>query len=137
MGFFDTVKAKAGDLAADAERASRIAAIQARIAVMQQDLKKAEKGLGQVTFALVERGDLTHPELLAAIDEVRAAQAAIDSKEAEIAQLRAEDEQAPAAEAPSAFPPPTAETPVAPPPIPAPDAPGTTPTPPAPNVPGA
>lgn len=125
MGFFDTVKAKAGDLAADAERASKVAAIQARMAVLQQDLKKAERELGQAAFSLVERGELSHPELALAIDGVRGAQAAIDAKEAEIAQLRTDDEAATASAAP-----PAAEAPVPPPPAAAPANPDQPPTPP-------
>ena len=126
MGFFDTVKAKAGDFAADAERASKVAAIQARIAVLQQDLKKAERELGQATFSLVERGELSHPELALAVDGVRAAQAAIDAKETEIAQLRTDEAAAtsaapPAAEAPVT--PPAAEAPAPPPPAAAPASP--------------
>lgn len=131
MGFFDTVKAKAGDLAADAERASKIAAIQARMAVMQQDLKKAERDLGQATFALIERGEITHPELATAVDEVRAAQAAIEAKEEEIAQLRAAAE-VPAAEAAAAAAPPSATSPVPPPPVPTAPAPSQAESPPPP-----
>ena len=89
MGFFDTVKSKAGDLAADAERAGRVTAAQTKIAVLQQDLKKAERELGHRAFALAVRGELDHPELTLAIERVRAAQGAIDAKEAEISGLRA------------------------------------------------
>jgi len=89
MGFFDSVKSKAGDLAADAERAGRVTAAQTKVAVLQQDLKKAERELGHSTFALAARGEFDHPELTSAIERVRAAQAAIDTKEAEIAGLRA------------------------------------------------
>jgi hypothetical protein len=89
MGFFDTVKSKAGDLAADAERAGRVTAAQTKIAVLQQDLKKAERELGHKAFALATRGELDHPELALAIERVRAAQGAIDAKESEISGLRA------------------------------------------------
>lgn len=89
MGFFDTVKSKAGDLAADAERAGRVTAAQGKVAVLQQDLKKAERELGHKAFALAARGELDHPELTLAIERVRAAQGAIDAKESEISGLRA------------------------------------------------
>jgi len=89
MGFFDTVKTKAGGLATDAGRASRVTAAQTKIAVLQQDLKKAERELGHKAFALAARGELEHPELALAIERVRAAQGAIDAKEAEVAGLRA------------------------------------------------
>lgn len=88
MGFFDTVKSKAGDLAADAERAGRVTAAQGKVAVLQQDLKKAERELGHKAFALAERGELDHPELALAIERVRAAQGAIDAKESEIGPAR-------------------------------------------------
>lgn len=88
MGFFDTVKSKAGDLAADAERAGRVTAAQTKIAVLQQDLKKAERELGHRAFALAARGELDHPELTMAIERVRVAQGAIDAKETEISGLR-------------------------------------------------
>jgi len=56
MGFFDTVKAKAGALASDAGRAGKVTAAQARLVVLQNDLRKAERELGHQTFALIERG---------------------------------------------------------------------------------
>ncbi len=46
MGLFDTVKAKAGELAADAERAGKVAAAQARLVTLQSDVRKAERELG-------------------------------------------------------------------------------------------
>lgn len=88
MGLFDIVKAKADDLAAEAERAGRVAAAYARIAVLQQDLKNAERDLGRATFALVERGEIDHPELTAVAERVRDTQNAIHGKEAEIVELR-------------------------------------------------
>lgn len=94
MGVFDIVKAKADDLAAEAERTGRVAAAYARIAVLQQDLKNAERDLGQATFALVERGEIDHPELTAVAERVRATQDAIRSKETEIVELRSPSEAA-------------------------------------------
>jgi hypothetical protein len=121
MGFFDTVKDKAGALAADAERAGKVTAAQARLVVLQNDLRKAERELGHAAFALVERGELDHPELAAAVARLRATAAEVQSKEAEIAALRGgAPEDAGAAvttpfetPAPDAAGPPASTTPVA------------------------
>ena len=93
MGFFDTVRDKAGALAADAERAGKVTAAQGRLVVLQNDLRRAERELGQEAFALVERGALDHPELAAAIERLRATTAAVCAKESEIASLRGAGEE--------------------------------------------
>jgi ribonuclease E len=90
MGFFDSVKNKAGTLAADAERAGKVTAAQARLTVLQGDLKKAERDLGHAAFLLIERGDLDHPELAPAVERVSAAAAEVRAKERTIAELRGE-----------------------------------------------
>jgi hypothetical protein len=90
MGFFDTVKDKAGALATDAGRAGRVTAAQARLVVLQNDLRKAERELGQAAFALAERGGLDHPDLASAVERLRAIAAEVGAKEAEIAALRNE-----------------------------------------------
>ena len=90
MGFFDTVKGKAGALAADAERAGKVTAAQARLVVLQNDLKKAERELGHAAYALAERGELDHPDLTHAIERLRGTSAEVRAKEAEIAALRGE-----------------------------------------------
>ena len=88
MGLFDTVKAKAGELAADAERAGKVTAAQARLVTLQGDLRKAERELGQTAFALVELGEPLHPDLEAAVAAVREAHDALREREREIAELR-------------------------------------------------
>ncbi len=88
MGFFDTVRDTAGALAADAERAGKVTAAQARLAVLQSDLRKAERELGHEAFALVERGELDHPDLVMAVTRLRATAAEIRTREDEIAALR-------------------------------------------------
>ena len=103
MGFFDTVKDKAGALAADTQRAGKVTAAQARLVVLQNDLKKAERELGHAAFALAERGELDHPDLAHAIERLRATMAEVHGKEAEIAALRGE--AAPAETPMSAAPP--------------------------------
>ena len=90
MGFFDTVKGKAGALAADAERAGKVTAAQARLVVLQNDLKKAERELGHAAYALAERGELEHPDLTYAIERLRGTSSEVRAKEAEIAALRGE-----------------------------------------------
>ena len=93
MGFFDTVKDKAGALAADTQRAGKVTAAQARLVVLQNDLRKAERELGHAAFALAERGELDHPDLAHAVERLRATTAEVRAKEAEIAALRGETPQ--------------------------------------------
>ena len=109
MGFFDTVKDKAGALAADTQRAGKVTAAQARLVVLQNDLKKAERELGHAAFALAERGELDHPDLAHAVERLRATMAEVRGKEAEIAALRGETAPAetPMTTAPATAPPAT------------------------------
>jgi hypothetical protein len=94
MGFFDAVKDKAGALAADTQRAGKVTAAQARLVVLQSDLKKAERELGHAAFALAERGEIAHPDLAPAVERLRSTSAEVRSKEAEIAALRGEAHRA-------------------------------------------
>jgi len=100
MGLFDTVKLKANALAADAERAGRVTAAQARTVVLQNDIRKAERELGHSAFSLIESGDIAHTDLEAAAARLRDARQALQDKETEIEGLRhgaeAGDEAAPA-----------------------------------------
>jgi hypothetical protein len=89
MGFFDTVKEKAGAFATDAERAGRVTAAQARLLVLQNDLRKAERDLGHAAAALIEAGAALHPDLGPSAARVRETRDALLDKEAEIAALRA------------------------------------------------
>jgi hypothetical protein len=133
MGLFDTVKTKASELAADAERARKIAAAQTRTVVLQNEIRKAERELGHATFALIERGEIAHPDLEHTATALHDARRALKDKELEIAALRGEpdesdsataaagdaqtapaaDTAAPAAEAPPAEPPAPAKKPAA------------------------
>ena len=88
MGLFDTVKLKANALAADAERAGKVTAAQARTVVLQNDIRKAERELGHSAFSLIESGEIAHPDLEAAAARLREARQALKDKEAEIAGLR-------------------------------------------------
>jgi hypothetical protein len=97
MGLFDSVKAKAGELAADAERAGKVAAAQARIVTLQNEVRKAERDLGQAVYALIEQGEAVHPDLLVAAGAVDEALEALHAKEREIAGLRGEGAAAPSA----------------------------------------
>jgi hypothetical protein len=107
MGFFDTVKEKANALAADTQRAGKVTAVQARVLVLQSDLRKAERDLGHAAAALIETGALRHPDLEPQAARVRETREALIAKEAEIAALRATG----AASAP--FSPATTEAPTA------------------------
>jgi hypothetical protein len=116
--FFDTAKAKAGDVAVDAERTGRLAAARIRLIALQNDLKKAERELGQATYEMIEHHAPDQSALTAAIARVQAAHTAIAAKEAQIAELRSAAE-APPAEAGQAGgvelgPPQPAEPPAAP-----------------------
>ena len=88
MGLFDTVKLKANALAADAERAGKVTAAQARTVVLQNDIRKAERELGHSTFSLIESGEIAHPDLEAAVARLREARQALNNKEVEIEVLR-------------------------------------------------
>jgi len=88
MGLFDTVKLKANALAADAERAGKVTAAQARTVVLQNEIRKAERELGHSAFSLIESGEIGHPDLEATAARLREARQAPHDKEAEIARLR-------------------------------------------------
>ncbi len=104
MGFFDTVKEKANALASDAGRASKVTAAQARIVVLQNEVRKAERELGHAAFDLIERGELEPAGAAAAAARLREAHRALSDKEAEIAAIRAAagDPQAAAGDAQAA-----------------------------------
>jgi len=113
MGFFDTVKEKANALASDAGRASKVTAAQARVVVLQNEVRKAERELGHATFDLVESGKLGHAGIAASAARLRDAHRALSEKEAEIAAIRAGagDPQAAGAAAQVVEPPAPAEGP--------------------------
>lgn len=89
MGFFDTVKDKAGAFASDAERAGKVTAAQARLLVLQNDVRKAERDLGHAAADLTKGGAILHPDLEPSAARVRVARGELRAKEAEIAALRA------------------------------------------------
>ncbi|HOT24064.1 MAG TPA: hypothetical protein PLB30_08340 [Thermoleophilia bacterium] len=90
MGIFDTIKDKAGDLASDAERAGKLGAAQVKLKSLQGDVRDALARLGEEAFALVEKGELSHPGLEAAVAGVRDAKKLVADKEEEIARIKAE-----------------------------------------------
>lgn len=106
MGFFDTFKEKAGAFATDAERAGKVTAAQARLLVLQNDVRKAERDLGHAAAALIEAGELLHPDLGLSAARVRETREALRVKDAEIAALRAAGATS-AATAPATAPAPT------------------------------
>ena len=89
MGFFDTVKDKANALASDAGRASTVTAAQARVVVLQREVRKAERELGHAAFDLIERGELEPAGAAEAAARLREAHRALSDKEEEIAAIRA------------------------------------------------
>ena len=101
MGLFDTVKLKANALAADAERAGKVTAAQARTVVLQNEIRKAERELGHSAFSLLESGEIVHPDLEAASARLREARQALTDKEAEIEALRGRAAEADEAAAPA------------------------------------
>jgi hypothetical protein len=90
MGIFDTIKDKAGDLAGDAERAGKVGAAQVKLKSLQGDVDKELQTLGREAFELIEKGELSHPALDAAVARVRDAKNVVADKEAEIEKLKAE-----------------------------------------------
>jgi hypothetical protein len=88
MGFFDSVRDKASTLVADAERAGKVTAAQARLVSLQSDLRKAERELGRLAAPLVAAGEIAHATLRSAAARALEASAAVAAKEAEIADLR-------------------------------------------------
>ena len=92
MGLFDTVKLKANALAADAERAGKVTAAQARTVVLQNDIRKAERELGHGAFSLIESDEIAHPEIETAAARLREARQALNDKEAETQKARRREE---------------------------------------------
>jgi hypothetical protein len=90
MGIFDTIKDKAGDLAGDAERAGKVGAAQMKLKSLQGDVDKELQTLGREAFELIEKGELSHAALDAAVARVRDAKSVVADKEAEIEKLKAE-----------------------------------------------
>lgn len=97
MGFFDKVKEKAGEVASDTARASKIAQAQMKVKSLHGDVDKAKGELGAAAYELIDKGELSNPAFDEAIAKIRDAQAKVAEKEAEIAALRAEGEAAKAA----------------------------------------
>jgi ATP/maltotriose-dependent transcriptional regulator MalT len=90
MGTLDKWLEKASGVASDAGRTGRVAQAQIKLRSLQGDLKDARAELGAVAFGLADRGDISHPELEAALTKVRTAEALVREKEAEIGQIKAE-----------------------------------------------
>jgi NTP pyrophosphatase (non-canonical NTP hydrolase) len=107
MGFFDKVKEKAGEIADDAGRATKVAQAQMKLKSLQGDVEAAKKELGDVAFQLVAGGELAHAGLEAPVSKIREALGRVADKEAEITAIKAagaepEAEMPAAAEAPPA-----------------------------------
>jgi NTP pyrophosphatase (non-canonical NTP hydrolase) len=89
MGFFDKVKEKAGEIADDAGRATKVAQAQMKLKSLQGDVDTAKKELGDVAFNLIAGGELAHASLEAPVAKIREALGRVADKEAEIAAIKA------------------------------------------------
>ena len=70
MGFFDKVKEKAGEIADDAGRATKVAQAQMKLKSLQGDVEAAKKELGDVAFQLVAGGEFRSLDFLVALKEL-------------------------------------------------------------------
>jgi hypothetical protein len=102
MGFFDKVKEKAGEIADDAGRATKVAQAQMKLKSLQGDVDAAKKELGEVAFQLVAGGELAHAGLEAPVAKIREALGRVADKEAEIAAIKAAGAEAEAETPPAA-----------------------------------
>ncbi len=94
MGTFDDLKARAtqmaGDLAAGAQKTSKLAQAQLKLSSLQKDAQAARAALGGVAYQLASRGEIAHAELTDPLEKVRAADELVRAKEQEIAQIKSE-----------------------------------------------
>jgi hypothetical protein len=88
--YLDKASSMASGLAGQAEKTGRVAQAQIKLRSLQGEAKDANAELGALVAGLVERGELSHPELEPALDKARAAAALVREKEEEIARLKAE-----------------------------------------------
>ena len=84
MGFFDKVKEKAGEIADDAGRATKVAQAQMKLKSLQGDVEAAKKELGDVAFQLVAGGELAHAGLEAPVSKIREALALVADDDPEM-----------------------------------------------------
>ncbi len=68
MGLLDKVKASAEQAASSAQK-------QAQIVATKREMSQAYGDLGKTAFGLVDRGALSHPDLVAGVDHIRELQA--------------------------------------------------------------
>jgi len=101
MGFLDSVKKTATNVASDAGKAGKVAQAQLKLKSLQGDVANAQKELGAIAYDLVARGAVSHVEMEAPVAKVREAQALVAEKEAEIAELRAQSGAGIPADAPA------------------------------------
>jgi hypothetical protein len=73
MSFFDRAKQVAGQATGRAKE--EIAEVQTRL-----ELDKAYEQLGKTTFGLIDTGELTHEQLAATVDRIRALRAKLSDK---------------------------------------------------------
>ena len=91
MGIFDTIKDKAGDLAETPAAPARSGPRRSSSSRCRATSRTPWRRSAGEAFELVEKGELTHPGLEAAIAKVRDTKKLVDDKKAEIEALKAED----------------------------------------------
>ena len=90
MGFLDNVKKGASKAASDAGRAAKVGQAQMKVKSLNGDIEGVKKEMGVVTYDLIDKGELSNSAFDEHIAKIRAIQAQIVEKEAEIAALKAE-----------------------------------------------
>jgi hypothetical protein len=73
MGLFDKVKAGAEQAASSAQK-------QAQTVATKRELGQAFTDLGKTAFGLVDRGEISHGDLAAGVDHIRALQARLSGE---------------------------------------------------------
>ena len=90
MGFLDNVKKGASKAASDAGRAAKVGQAQMKVKSLNGDIEGVKKEMGVVTYDLIDKGELSNSAFDEHIARIRAIQAQIAEKEAEIVALKAE-----------------------------------------------
>ena len=103
MGFFDSLKDKATDLAqagvSQSKKLAEIAKLKAANLGEEDNIKKAYIEIGKLYYA--EKGSTPEGAYVAAVEKINAAKAAIETNNQRLAELKDNDEEV-AADAPAA-----------------------------------
>ncbi len=102
MSFMDKAKES---VKSGAEQAAAKAQVELERLQLRHELGQAYSALGEKTFELADRGDLSHPEIAELVDRVRALRKQLESIGTAEAQAPAQTVQEPADAAPAEPPP--------------------------------